>query len=102
MNPPILESDLSDPRRKTLNPALKFALELGPGLVFFFTTIRGEWLAQKFPILTHLGEPLLKLIEPFSDLMESAIEPDFCERLLDASGDFRKASVEPRLIDVRV
>ena len=59
MNPPILESDLSDPRRKTLNPALKFALELGPGLVFFFTTIRGEWLAQKFPILTHLGEPLL-------------------------------------------
>jgi intracellular septation protein len=59
MNPPFVERDPSDPRRKTLNPALKFVLELGPGLVFFFTTIRGEWLAQKFPILTHLGEPIL-------------------------------------------
>jgi intracellular septation protein len=55
----ILERDPSDPRRKQLNPALKLALELGPGLVFFFTTIRGAWLAEKFPILTHLGEPIL-------------------------------------------
>lgn len=59
MNPPILERDPSDPRAKTLNPGLKVALELGPGLVFFFTTIRGAWLAEKFPILTHLGEPIL-------------------------------------------
>ncbi|UDL87526.1 septation protein A [Mesorhizobium sp. PAMC28654] len=59
MNPPILERDPSDPRRKTLNPGLKFLLELGPGLVFFFTTIRGAWLAEKFPILNHLGEPIL-------------------------------------------
>ena len=55
----ILERDPSDPRRKPMNPGLKFLLELGPGLVFFFTTIRGEWLAEKFPILTHLGEPIL-------------------------------------------
>ncbi|MBN9072828.1 MAG: septation protein IspZ, partial [Rhizobiales bacterium] len=55
----ILERDPSDPRRKPMNPGLKFLLELGPGLVFFFTTIRGEWLAGKFPILTHLGEPIL-------------------------------------------
>ena len=55
----IIERDPSDPRRKPINPGLKFLLELGPGLVFFFTTIRGEWLAEKFPVLTHLGEPIL-------------------------------------------
>jgi intracellular septation protein len=59
MNPPILERDPSDPRRKALNPGLKVLLELGPGLVFFFTTIRGAWLTEKFPILTHIGEPIL-------------------------------------------
>lgn len=59
MNEPILEQDPSDPRKKALNPGLKFLLELGPGLVFFFTTLRGEWLAQKFPVLAELGEPIL-------------------------------------------
>lgn len=59
MNEPILEQDPSDPRKKTLNPGLKFLLELGPGLVFFFVTLRGEWLAQKFPVLAELGEPIL-------------------------------------------
>lgn len=59
MNPPILEGDPSDPRRKALNPGLKFLLELGPGLVFFFTTVRGAWLVGKFPILSHIGEPIL-------------------------------------------
>jgi intracellular septation protein len=55
----ILERGPNDPRRKALNPGLKLLLELGPGLVFFFTTIRGAWLAEKFPILTHIGEPIL-------------------------------------------
>jgi intracellular septation protein len=59
MNEPILEKDPSDPRKKALNPGLKFLLELGPGLVFFFVTLRGEWLAQKFPVLAELGEPIL-------------------------------------------
>jgi intracellular septation protein len=59
MSEPLLERDPSDPRRKQLNSGLKLALELGPGLVFFFTTIRGAWLAEKFPVLTHLGEPIL-------------------------------------------
>ena len=55
----IIERDPSDPRRRPINPGLKFLLELGPGLVFFFVNIRGEWLAQKFPVLTHLGDPIL-------------------------------------------
>lgn len=55
----ILERDPSDPRKKQINPLLKFALELGPGLVFFFVTLRGEWLATKFPFLSVLGEPIL-------------------------------------------
>src|SRR5690606_39381474 len=33
-------------------------LELGPLMVFFFANIRGEWLAQKFPTLAGLGEPI--------------------------------------------
>ena len=59
MNEPILEQEPSDPRKKALNPGLKFLLELGPGLVFFFVPLRGEWLAQKFPVLAELGEPIL-------------------------------------------
>lgn len=55
----ILERDPSDPRKKQINPLLKFALELGPGLIFFFVTLRGEWLATKFPILASIGEPIL-------------------------------------------
>ncbi len=59
MSKPILESEPSDPRKRAISPGLKFALELGPGLVFFFTTLRGEWLAQKFPALAAIGEPIL-------------------------------------------
>ncbi|MBP0615481.1 septation protein A [Jiella mangrovi] len=41
-----------------MNPFLKFALELGPLLVFFFANSRGEDLARAFPILGDLGGPL--------------------------------------------
>ena len=58
MNEPILERDPSDPKRKEINPLLKFALELGPLLVFFFANARGEWLAERFPALTELGGPI--------------------------------------------
>ena len=58
MNKPILEPDLSDPRRREINPLLKFALELGPLLVFFFANARGEWLVETFPSLGSLGGPI--------------------------------------------
>ena len=58
MNEPILERDPADPKKKEINPLLKFALELGPLLVFFFANTRGEWLAQKFPPLAALGGPI--------------------------------------------
>ncbi|MFH1794377.1 MAG: septation protein A [Pseudomonadota bacterium] len=58
MNEPILERDPADPQRKEINPFLKFALELGPLLVFFFANARGEWLAQRFPALADLGGPI--------------------------------------------
>lgn len=58
MNPPILERDPSDPRRKEMNPLLKLALELGPLLVFFFANTRGAWLVETFPALGHLGRPI--------------------------------------------
>lgn len=55
---PIFERDPSDPARKTVNPLLKLALELGPLLVFFFANARGEWLAERFPLLGDIGGPL--------------------------------------------
>ena len=58
MNQPVLERDPSDPRRKDINPILKFALELGPLLVFFFANARGEWLAARFPALAEMGGPI--------------------------------------------
>ncbi|MEE2953040.1 MAG: septation protein A [Pseudomonadota bacterium] len=45
-------------KRAEMNPLLKFALELGPLLVFFFANSRGEQLADTFPVLHELGGPL--------------------------------------------
>jgi len=58
MNGPILERDPSDPKHKQVNPVLKMALELGPLLVFFFANARGEWLAERFPVLGNIGGPI--------------------------------------------
>lgn len=60
MSNPILERDPADPqkRKEAINPVLKLVLELGPLMVFFFANTRGEWLAQKFPILTDFGGPI--------------------------------------------
>ena len=54
----MLERDPTDPKKKEIAPLLKLALELGPLLVFFFANARGEWLAQTFPALTALGQPI--------------------------------------------
>ncbi|MCO6188082.1 septation protein A [Rhizobium sp. L1K21] len=40
------------------NGLLKFVLELGPIIVFFFANLRGEWLEKTFPPLSELGGPL--------------------------------------------
>ena len=45
-------------KKSDINPVLKFALELGPLLVFFFVNSRGEKLAESFPILAQFGEPI--------------------------------------------
>ena len=58
MSKRILERDPTDPKKKEIAPLLKLALELGPLLVFFFANARGEWLAQTFPALTALGQPI--------------------------------------------
>lgn len=54
-----LESDTVATRAEKQHPGLKFALEIGPLLVFFFGNLRGEWLVQTFPALSVLGGPLL-------------------------------------------
>lgn len=61
MSNPIIERDPSDPqkgKKEAVNPVLKLALELGPLMVFFFANTRGEWLAEKFPVLAGMGEPI--------------------------------------------
>ncbi|RFC68408.1 MULTISPECIES: septation protein A [Mesorhizobium] len=58
MSNPILETGPSDPRQKKISPGLKFALEMGPLLIFFLATFKGHWLAAIFPALGALGKPL--------------------------------------------
>ncbi|SCX29816.1 septation protein A [Agrobacterium rosae] len=43
---------------REISPLLKFVLELGPLVVFFFANSRGEWLANTFPVLTEFGGPI--------------------------------------------
>jgi intracellular septation protein len=46
------------PAEKKLNPALKFALEIGPLLLFFLANARGEQVAAMFPAIASLGGPI--------------------------------------------
>ncbi|WP_173933766.1 septation protein A [Chelativorans sp. Marseille-P2723] len=41
-----------------MNPLLKLALELGPLMIFFFANARGDQLADRFPALSTMGEPI--------------------------------------------
>ncbi len=43
---------------REISPLLKFALELGPLLIFFFANSRGDWLAAKLPVLHEFGGPI--------------------------------------------
>ena len=54
-----VESDTKPTVEEKQHPLLKFALEIGPLLVFFFGNLRGEWLAETFPALSAVGGPLL-------------------------------------------
>ncbi|MGO4447946.1 septation protein A [Phyllobacterium sp. TAF24] len=58
MDQSVFERDPSDPSRKEVAPLLKLALELGPLMVFFFANARGEWLIERFPVLSTIGEPI--------------------------------------------
>lgn len=44
--------------RKELAPLLKLVLELGPLVLFFFANARGEALAERFPLLASVGDPI--------------------------------------------
>lgn len=53
-----LEHAPNDPTRKEMAPLLKLALELGPLGVFFLFNSRGQQIAESFPILQKVGEPI--------------------------------------------
>ena len=53
--PGLIEGD--KPSRE-VSPLLKFVLEMGPLVVFFFANARGEQLAGLFPTLADLGGPI--------------------------------------------
>lgn len=59
MSNPILETGPNDPRQKKLSGGLKFALEFGPLLIFFFALMRSEWLVGLIPALAAAGKPLM-------------------------------------------
>lgn len=69
----IIEEAPNKPGRKEMNPLLKFALELGPLLVFFFANSRGEDLAAAFPVLGDLGGPLFIATALFMGAMVIAL-----------------------------
>ncbi len=58
MDRPLFERDPSSTERKTINPVLKLALELGPLMVFFFANARGESLIESYPALSVFGGPI--------------------------------------------
>ncbi|WP_102960683.1 septation protein A [Mangrovicella endophytica] len=58
MSDHIVEDGPNAPHKREMNPLLKFALELGPLLVFFFANSRSEALAANLPFLAGLGGPL--------------------------------------------
>ena len=45
--------------KKQINPLLKFALELGPLIVFFFANSRGAWIAERIPALADVPYPVV-------------------------------------------
>ena len=53
-----MERQITAAKKNEINPILKFALELGPLLVFFFANSKGEQLAEQFPILSSFGGPI--------------------------------------------
>ncbi|WP_182086007.1 septation protein A [Aureimonas sp. ME7] len=58
MSDPIIEKPPNAPGRREINPFLKFALELGPLVVFFFANNRADAIASAVPALGALGGPL--------------------------------------------
>ncbi|MAA98465.1 MAG: septation protein A [Stappia sp.] len=52
------EKGPNEPGRKELSPLLKLVLELGPLVLFFFANSRGAALADQFPVLKELGDPI--------------------------------------------
>ena len=53
-----MDRQITASKQNEINPILKFALELGPLLVFFFANSKGEQLAEQFPILASFGGPI--------------------------------------------
>lgn len=53
-----MDRQITASKKNEINPLLKFVLELGPLIVFFFVNSRGEQLAEQFPILASFGEPI--------------------------------------------
>lgn len=61
MNKSIFEPDPADTeavKKAQMSPFGKFALEIGPLLVFFFANFRGEWLIANVPIFSSFDKPI--------------------------------------------
>ena len=69
----IIEDEPNAPGRKEVNPLLKFVLELGPLVVFFFANSRGEDIVAAVPALGSLGGPLFVATALFMASMAIAL-----------------------------
>lgn len=67
----------TDVRKAPVNPLLKFALELGPLMVFFFVNLKGARLAEIFPALSALGAPIFMATAAFMVAMALSLVVSF-------------------------
>ena len=87
-----------------ISPLLKFVLELGPLMVFFFANSRGEWLASTFPVLTEFGGPIFIATGLFMirDRRRFDRVLDFDAEVADHAADIRHRRLCVRRADVVV
>lgn len=62
---------------KSIHPGLKLLLELGPLVVFFVMNFKGEQIAELFPVLKSLGEPIFMATAAFMAAMALSLIVSF-------------------------
>lgn len=52
------EKNMNDNKKTPLSPTLKFLLEMGPLVAFFFANYKGEWLIKNIEFFQNFNKPI--------------------------------------------